>query len=182
MCAKKYEYKERENEGKKAKRNGPQNVVIDRVTGGIMFDTYQSIKDLEKEGKFSEKQAASIVKIISRSSEQSITNLATKQDIELLKKDIGHLEEKMNVRFESIEEKMNVRFESIEARMATKEDLAKVLTEVEKSRVETTKNHSNLLKWLMWIAVGMTTTVVSAVYYMIKYLPAIQAIIQNTPR
>lgn len=186
MCAKKYYHDtEEETVNKKENAKGPRRVVYDHVKGGFMFDTYQSIKDLEKEGKFSEKQAAAIVKVISRNNEQSIANLATKQDIELLqsankqdmellrsttKQDIGLLKQDIDgVKKDlcHLEEKMNLRFESIDARMATKEDLAKV--------------HSSLITWLMGISVTIGGALIVGLYYIIKYLPAIQPVIQNTP-
>ena len=74
-----------------------------------MFDTHKCIKILKQEG-LKEKQAESIVRIVSESREMDMSKVATKEQVEMVKMQVQTLEK----RLDKFEITTNARFDRLE--------------------------------------------------------------------
>ena len=117
------------------------------IESGLMFDTHRYIKELQGRG-FKEDQAESIVHIISRGKEQDLANLATKEQVRAIEKEIEHIKERMATK----EDLANLRAE-------LKEDVANLNTKIESIHTKIESIKFDLLKWLIPFLVGIVIAI-----------------------
>ncbi len=127
-----------------------------------MFDTFKAIKYLERECKFSEEQAASIVRLISGSVEHNPANLPTIQDIEWLRKRLANIEDNTN---------------------KTRAELSELSLRIEKARTEIAQSRVSFLKWILCISTGGIIGLLAiTVFWMSKYVHIIYYLAQHTTK
>ncbi len=110
------------------------------------LDTHKEIKNLIEKG-FQEVQAEAITSLIGRYNDQ----LATKQDIALVKKAIESVRTELKHDIESVRTELKHDIESV--RTELKHDIALVRTEIDNVRTELRSEiksvESNLIKWIV---------------------------------
>jgi hypothetical protein len=105
-----------------------------------IFDTHNLVKRLAKTG-LKERQAEEIVHAISESRSFDISNLATKADVAVLRKEV----------------------DSIKENMATKADIAEVRTEIAGVKGELNQVKYDILKWVMPFMMANTIGIIGLI-------------------
>ena len=126
------------------------------------IDTHKFVKSFTLTG-MAENQAEAIVSAIVQSRDHDLSNLATKEQVLLLKEDIDSLKEEMKL-YATKEQVADLKEEM--RLYATKDQLETVKTQLE-AKIENSisRLESSLLKWFIATAIAMTGIIIAAINF-----------------
>ena len=122
----------------------------------LILDTHASIHELVKAG-MPERQAETVVRQQARLLEQ---NLATKHDIETVKRDIEVLRQETKADIETVKHDIEVLRQETKADIETLRHDVEILRQETTARIETAK--VDLIKWMFGLGLGIASLAVAA--------------------
>ncbi|MGG2140122.1 hypothetical protein [Symbiopectobacterium sp. RP] len=132
--------------------------------GQVAFDTLQASEELETAG-ISREQARAISLVVRKSHE--VADVATKRDLEDVRKEIDARFDKVDARFEKHEAQMQARFEKTDAQIAdVRKDMTTQISLVRKDlqlEMAGIRSEQKLIRWMLSAGVlGIFSLVVKA--------------------
>ena len=127
----------------------------------VLFDTHASVKRLITAG-MSEAIAEALVEEQQKWHNSNLANLATKQDIALLKKDTESLCQEMTHQFARVDD----RIESL--RQETKQEFALIQKDIARieTRVDSLADHSRILMWMIGLMFAFNGLLIALVKFL----------------
>ena len=107
------------------------------------FDTHAAYLELTEDGRFTTEQAEVMVSLVS----SAVTgNVATKADIELVRKDMEALEVRLGSRIDALETKFDAKFEAMESKFEAMESKIEAM----ESKIEAMESKIEAISAKMW--------------------------------
>ncbi|CAJ0996375.1 hypothetical protein SODG_004984 [Sodalis praecaptivus] len=134
--------------------------------GQVAFDTLQASEELQTAGLTSE-QAKAISLVVRKSHE--VADVATKRDLEDVRKEIDARFDKVDARFEKHEAQMQARFEKTDAQIAdVRKDMTTQISLVRKDlqlEMAGIRSEQKLIRWMLGALIaGMVSLVIKAFF------------------
>ena len=129
----------------------------------ITFDTHKHIKDLQDKYHFSEVQAEGIINSIVVSREYDMSQLATKEQLVDLKKDISDF--RAELKQDDIELKSELKQDTANLKTELKQDITELKIELKQDVAELKTEIANIkydiLKWIIPMFIGIIASIIS---------------------